>query len=157
MAAAAGAESTTSIDLSKPYLEWGKRNFELNGIELKTSEHYFCRGEVLDWLSQFAKKRRKFGGVVLDPPTFSRSKQSGVFRVEKDYASLAESAARVVAKGGWLLACTNHRGLPPRRFREMVRDGVLASGRRIREMELRPMPRDFTGEQYLKSVWVDLY
>lgn len=155
-AAIAGAESTTSLDLSRPYLDWGKENFELNGIDLKTSEHYFCRGEAFDWLEQFAKKRREFGGVVLDPPSFSRSKQSGVFRVEKDYAKLAESAARVVAKGGWILACTNHRGLPARRFREMVREGVLAAGRRVTNIEMPPMPPDFSGEAYLKSVWVEL-
>jgi len=156
VAAAAGAESTTSIDLSRPYLDWGRRNFELNGIDLGSSEHYFCRGEVFEWLHQFARKGRRFGGVVLDPPTFSRSKQSGAFSVEKDYAQLAEAAARVVAPGGWLLACCNHRGLPQEKFVGMVRSGVLAAGRRVTAGRLLPMPLDFSGEAYLKSYWVDL-
>lgn len=155
-AAVAGAESTTSIDLSRPYLDWGRRNFELNGIDLAKAEHYFCRGEVFEWLRQFARKGRRFHGVVLDPPTFSRSKQSGAFSAEKDYAELAEAAARVVAPGGWLLACCNHRGLPEEKFAAMVRDGVWAAGRRLAGDRLLPMPADFGGEQYLKSYWVDL-
>ena len=155
-AAVAGAESTTSIDLSRPYLDWGKRNFELNGIDVGSAEHYFCRGEVFEWLGQFARKGRQFGGVVLDPPTFSRSKQSGAFSVEKDYAALAEAAARVIGKGGWMLACCNHRGLAPARFEAMVREGVRVAGRTVRDSRSLPMPADFSGEPYLKSYWVDL-
>ncbi len=155
-AAAGGAESTTSIDLSRPYLDWGKRNFELNGVDPDEGEHYFCRGDVFDWLGQFRRKGRLFGGVVLDPPTFSRSKGRGVFRVEKDYAALAEAAARLVGEGGWLLATCNQRGLSGRRFASFVRDGVRAAGRRVAALEDRPMPPDFTGEPYLKSVLVDL-
>lgn len=155
-AAAAGAASTTSLDLSRPYLDWGKQNFSLNEIDPEADEHHFCRGEAFDWLAQFARKQRSFDGVILDPPTFSRSKQRGVFRVEKDYAALAEAAAKVIAPQGWLLASCNHRGLSEARFMEMVSHGVSAAGRRIREMSSRPMPPDFTGEAYLKSVWVDI-
>ncbi len=154
-AAVAGAEATTSLDLSKPYLEWGKANFAANGIDLGSSEHYFCRGEAFEWMGQFAKKGRRFGGVILDPPSFSRAKGRGTFRVEKDYAMLVEAGARVLGKGGWLLACTNHRGLSARAFREMVREGLLAAGKRSPSLEMRPMPPDFTGEPYLKSVWVE--
>ena len=75
---------STSIDLSGNYLAWGKRNLVANGCD--PGAHYFVRGDVLDWLRQFAKKGRKFDGIVLDPPTFSRVKRGkGVFRVEKDY------------------------------------------------------------------------
>jgi 23S rRNA (cytosine1962-C5)-methyltransferase len=152
VAAAAGA-TTTSIDLSGNYLEWGKRNLAANDCD--PAEHYFVKGDVQEWLRQFAKKGRKFDGVVLDPPTFSRIKGGrGVFRVEKNYAVLVELAAAVCATGGWILCCTNHRGLEPWRFESMVREGLRQAGHENAEIEPTEMPPEFSGDQYLKSLWV---
>src|SRR5258708_6537210 len=75
-AARAGAH-TTSLDLSKKYLEWGKRNFEINGLD--PAEHDFIHGDVFDWLRRLAKKHRLFAVVLLAPPTVSPSKVSGAF------------------------------------------------------------------------------
>ncbi|MGI9242894.1 MAG: class I SAM-dependent methyltransferase [Verrucomicrobiales bacterium] len=152
VAAAAGA-TTTSIDLSGNYLNWGKRNLMANGCD--PGEHYFVKGDVQEWLRQFAKKGRKFDGVVLDPPTFSRVKGGkGVFRVEKDYALLVELAAKACADGGWMLCCTNHRTLEPWRFEAMVEAGLQAAGRGGGEIEDAEMPPEFSDEPYLKSLWV---
>jgi 23S rRNA (cytosine1962-C5)-methyltransferase len=79
-AAKAGAR-TTSLDLSKKYLEWGKRNFALNGLD--PAAHDFIYGDTFDWLRRLAKKGRAFDAVVLDPPTFSQSKEHGAFRAKK--------------------------------------------------------------------------
>src|ERR1700722_7436295 len=73
-AAKAGAR-TTSLDLSKKYLDWGKRNFALNGLD--PAAHDFIYGDTFDWLRRLAKKGRAFDPVVLDPPTFSQSKEPG--------------------------------------------------------------------------------
>src|SRR5208282_3924125 len=70
-AARAGAR-TTSLDLSKKYLEWGRRNFALNGLD--PAAHDFIYGDAFDWLRRLAKKGRRFDAVLLDPPTFSQSK-----------------------------------------------------------------------------------
>ena len=78
-AAKAGAR-TTSLDLSKKYLEWGRRNFTLNGLD--PAAHDFICGDAFDWLRRLAKKGRAFDAVALDPPTFSQSKEHGVFRAE---------------------------------------------------------------------------
>ncbi|MFP6874050.1 MAG: class I SAM-dependent methyltransferase [Verrucomicrobiales bacterium] len=155
-AALAGAQSTTSIDLSRSYLQWGKLNFELNGIELSSSEHYFCRGDVFEWLNQFFRKKRRFGGVILDPPSFSRDKQGTVFNVEKDYPRLVAAAARLVVPGGWILACCNHHGIDDLRFNDLLGGGMASSGREVISRELRRMPPDFNGEQYLKSAWIEI-
>ena len=72
-AARAGAR-TTSLDLSKKYLEWGRRNFALNGLD--PAAHDFIYGDTFDWLRRLAKKGRAFDAVVLDPPTFSQSKET---------------------------------------------------------------------------------
>ena len=146
--AAAGA-TTTTLDLAQPYLDWAKRNFVLNGFD--PAAHYFCKGDTFQWLARFAKQGRTFDAIVLDPPTFSRAKEGKVFRVEKDYGRLAELAFACLAPGGLLLASTNCRTLTPRTFEAQVR---AASKRPVRT-RLAPMPADFTGEPYLKSLWVE--
>ena len=108
-AAKAGAR-VTSLDLSKKYLEWGRRNFALNGLDAAT--HDFIYGDAFDWLRRLAKKGRCFDAVVLDPPTFSQSKEQGVFRVEKNLGELVAAALRVLKAGGVLLAAANTTGWP---------------------------------------------
>ena len=147
-AAAAGATSTT-LDLAQPYLDWAKRNFELNGFD--PAAHFFCKGDTFHWLARFAKQGRTFDGIVLDPPTFSRDKDGTVFRVEKDYGRLAELAFTCLAPGGFLLASTNCRTLSPRAFEAQLR----GASRRPVKIRNNPMPADFTADPYLKSTWVE--
>ena len=141
--AKAGAETTT-LDLSSPYLEWAKRNFRHNGMD--DTKHFFCKGDAFHWLKRFAKQGRKFNGIVIDPPTFSRDDKGKVFRVEKDFGELAALAAKVLAKGGWMLCCTNYRGISENEFMKMIAMPNMAGV---------GMPEDFPDEPYLKSVWVN--
>ncbi|MEO0018679.1 MAG: hypothetical protein RLZZ522_1962 [Verrucomicrobiota bacterium] len=146
-AARAGAETTT-LDLSQPYLDWAKRNFTHNGLDPAT--HHFCKGDTFQWLQRFAKHGRKFDAVILDPPTFSRDENGRVFRVERDFTALAALALAVLAPGGWLLCSTNCRNLPAFEFERQL----LSASRKLLHTRSAPMPPDFTGEAYLKSVWV---
>lgn len=148
VAAALGGAVTTSLDLSVPYLEWGKRNFAANGLD--AGQHYFTRGDVLDWMARWRRSGVRFEGIILDPPTFSRSGSRGVFRVEKDYAALVESARHLLEKGGWMLCCTNFRGLSWAGFEEVVRRGLGGAG----DLERREMPPEYTAERYLKSLLI---
>jgi 23S rRNA (cytosine1962-C5)-methyltransferase len=148
IAAARGAV-TTSVDLSRSYLEWGKRNFARNGLD--PSAHFFCKGDAADWLRRFAAKGRTWHGIVLDPPTFSRSDDGTVFRVEKDFPALTAACLRVMEPGGWMICSTNHRALPDNQFLTLIRRGAELAGRRVK-CEPGAMPPDFTGEPYLK-VW----
>ena len=152
VAAALGGAITTSLDLSKNYLEWGKRNFHAN--EIDPQEHYFCKGDTLTWMRRFAKQGRKFNGVILDPPTFSRS-DAGVFQVRKDFGQLVKTSGQIIEPGGWLLATCNDRSLDHSRFESLVRQGIAASRRSLTQLNHTPMPPDFTGENYLKSIWID--
>ena len=153
VAAASRGAITTSVDLSRPYLDWGRRNFVLNGHDPDT--HYFCRGDAFEWLRRFAKKGRTWDGIVVDPPTFSRNADGKVFRVENDFSSLTALCLEVLVPGGWLLASTNHRGTTPARFRSMVEDGAVLAGRRAASLQPGKMPDDFTGSPYLKSLWLE--
>lgn len=152
VAAAAGGAQTESIDLSRPYLDWGKRNFEANGID--PTGHFFCRGDSFDWLRRLGNKGNRYDLVVLDPPTFSRNQEGKLWRVEKDYPALVEAALRVTAERGVVLCCTNHHGISVSAFKGMLQAGAMAAGRNIRSMQLGEMPPDFTGPPYLKVVWL---
>ncbi len=149
VAAAAGGATTTTLDLSQPYLDWAKRNFALNGLDPEA--HHFCKGDAFHWLYRFSKQGRKFDAIVLDPPTFSRDKDGRIFRVERDYGRLVKLAFSCLCRGGLLLACTNFRGLSAQRFETQIRD-IIKQPMRLHHA---PMPADFTGEPYLKSVWIE--
>ncbi|NWK55754.1 class I SAM-dependent rRNA methyltransferase [Verrucomicrobiaceae bacterium N1E253] len=146
--AALGGATTTTLDLSQVYLDWARDNFRLN--QLDPADHYFCKGDTFHWLKRFARQGRSFDGIILDPPTFSRDDKGKVFRVEKDYHRLVQLAHACLAPGGWILCCTNCRKLHPREFARMVRRG--APGCTVTPL---PMPPEYTGENYLKSLWVN--
>jgi 23S rRNA (cytosine1962-C5)-methyltransferase len=150
VAAAAGGASTTNVDLSRRFLDWGKRNYELN--KFAAENHEFLVGDVFDWLKRFRKQGKKFDLVVLDPPTFSRDRRSKVFRVQDDYGRLVELASECLDHKGTLLCCTNFRGVSLPQFLRLLKSSVD----RPSKTSQGSMPPDFTGEQYLKSVWLHL-
>lgn len=155
-ATAGGAARVVNLDLSRNVLAWGQANYRRNGFE--PDPHDFVFGDVFDWLARFARRDETFDLVILDPPSFSRTKQ-GRFSAARDYASLAELAAQVVAPGGQLLACSNLAELPWRAFRERVLSGVAAAGRGGQVAGVYHEPAlDFpaAGEPYLKMALVQL-
>jgi 23S rRNA (cytosine1962-C5)-methyltransferase len=154
--AALGGMRVTSLDLSKKYLDWGRRNFALNGVD--PAQHDFIYGDTFDWLRRLAKKGRAFDVIVLDPPTFSQSKESGVFRAEKDYGKLVTAALGVLKPEGVLLASTNAAEWPPEDFVAIVKSAVMAARRRVLAEHFVPQPPDFPISRsepgYLKTFWV---
>ena len=154
-AARAGAR-TTSLDLSKKYLEWGKRNFALNGLD--PSSHDFIYGDAFDWLRRLAKKGRAFDVVVVDPPTFSQSKEHGVFRAEKDFGALLAAALRVLKPDGVLLSSTNAAAWSPEEYISTLETSVWAADRKLKRLHYVPQPPDFPISRfepaYLKTAWI---
>lgn len=103
-AAKGGAAKVVSVDVSKTFLEWAKRNFELN--ELSLENHEFRAMDSRSYLSWAKKKDLKFDLIICDPPSFGRSKE-GVFRIEKDFPELLSSLLSVTAPGGRILFSAN--------------------------------------------------
>jgi 23S rRNA (cytosine1962-C5)-methyltransferase len=118
---AGGAARVANLDVSKPYLDWGRENYARNGLEAVRTDFIF--GDVFDWLKRFARAGQRFDLVILDPPSFATTRRTR-FAVEQDYAGLIELAAPVVVPGGTLLACANSRGLSERSFRAQIRRGL---------------------------------
>jgi len=154
-AAKAGAH-TTSLDLSKKYLEWGRRNFALNRLDV--AGHDFIFGDTFDWLRRLAKKGRAFDAVALDPPTFSQSKTGGMFRAEKDYGRLVAAALPVLKAGGALFVSSNAATLQPEEFLRQIESAIESARRRILQRHYAPQPPDFPitrgAPGYLKTVWL---
>lgn len=107
-AAAGGASETTSVDLSRTYLEWAQRNLTLNGLASPT--HAFVQSDCREWLAEAARGARRFDLIYLAPPTFSNSKRmEGVLDVERDHPDLIEACAAVLAPQGLIVFSTNAR------------------------------------------------
>jgi 23S rRNA (cytosine1962-C5)-methyltransferase len=156
LAAARGGARVTSVDLSRRYLDWGRRNFARNG--LPADAHEFLVGDAFEWLRRLGRRERRFAVVVLDPPTFSTSKRGGRFRAEKDYGKLVAAAARVLAPGGFLLASTNAGALRPAAFVALVETALATAGRRVTARHYAPQPPDFPVTRgqpaHLKTLWL---
>jgi SAM-dependent methyltransferase len=107
-AAAGGAASTTTVDMSAVYLDWARRNMGLNGFA-EGRVHRFVRADCLAWLATPHPER--YHVIFLDPPTFSNSKRMGesTFEVQRDHVALINAAARLLARDGVLLFSNNFR------------------------------------------------
>jgi 23S rRNA (cytosine1962-C5)-methyltransferase len=155
--AALGSGATcTSLDLSRKYLDWGRRNFEANGLD--PQKHDFIFGDAFDWMRRLAKKQRFFDVILLDPPTFSRSRQHGTFQVENDYGLLVRTALPLLKPQGVLFASTNAANWAPESFLQSVHSAIHSFRRDILQQQYIPQPPDFpiTRDQpaYLKTVWL---
>lgn len=154
-AALAGA-NTTSLDLSKKYLDWGRRNFALNQIPLPG--HDFIFGDVFDWARRFQKKGRQFDFIILDPPTFSQPKGGAPFQAEKHYGKLVGAVLPLLRKSGVLLASTNAHKLAPENFLAQIENAIRQNRRAILQKHFVPQPPDFPAHKeepaYLKTVWL---
>lgn len=148
VAAAAAGATTTTLDLSQPYLDWAKNNLRANHID--TTPHYFCKGDTFHWLRRFAKQGRTFHGIILDPPTFSRDHKGNIFRVETDYHELTELAAACLEPGGYILASTNIRKLNIQEFTTEATKNLPTTTK----VTPLPMPQEYPGEPYLKTLWL---
>ena len=133
-AAAGGARETTTVDLSNTYLDWARRNLDLNGLD--GPQHRLVQADVREWLRAAASQRERFDLVFCDPPTFSNSKRmEGEFDVQRDHAGLLRDALALLAPGGLLVFSTNAQ-----KFRLDPEVGAMAT---VRDISRATLPPDF--------------
>jgi 23S rRNA (cytosine1962-C5)-methyltransferase len=105
-AAAGGASSITSVDLSKTYLQWAKENMELNDY-FDEKKHHFVQADVKQYLDELPKF--SFDLVIMDPPTFSNSKRMKDFLdIQRDHAQLINKTLDSMKMGATLFFSTNY-------------------------------------------------
>ena len=155
-AALGGARRTVSVDAAAAALERGRANLVHAGV-LDRGDHAFVADDAFTWLARAASRRERFDLVVLDPPSYSTTRR-GRFVAETDYADVAASALALLSPGGRLLACTNHRGISPQRFRKILFDAGRQAKRTITQVKDLPAPIDYPvpvgGEPNAKSALV---
>jgi 23S rRNA (guanine2445-N2)-methyltransferase / 23S rRNA (guanine2069-N7)-methyltransferase len=135
-AAAGGAAATTSVDMSRTYLDWAQRNLALNTNVIKTRAHEFIQADCLEWLREDSRARERYDLIFLDPPTFSNSKRmQGVLDIERDHSALIDACVRLLAPGGLLVFSTNAQ-----RFRL---DPAVAERHTVRDISGATLPLDF--------------
>ena len=140
-AAAGGARDTTSVDLSNTYLDWARRNLELNGLH--GPRHAFVQADVRTWLE---RSRETFDLVFMDPPTYSTSKRMrGDFDVQRDHRAFIDLAVRRLSPDGMLVFSTNAR-----RF---VLDSAVSRHYRVEDWTERTIPKDFARTPTIHRVW----
>ncbi|PHV12208.1 class I SAM-dependent methyltransferase [Chitinimonas sp. BJB300] len=108
-AATGGATSSVTVDLSNTYLDWSKRNLELNGVDLQ--RHQLVRADVFRYLETAIDEGQLFDLIVLDPPSFSNSaKMLDILDVQRDHVLLVQSCLKLLMPGGVLYFSNNFRG-----------------------------------------------
>lgn len=133
-AATAGADHSTTVDLSNTYQAWTARNFALNRIDPKN--HVLERADVFAWLGLASGQTRRFDVIVLDPPSFSNSKKmQGVLDVQRDHALLIRQCHGLLAPRGELFFSTN--------LRSFDLDPDIENGLGLREITHQSVPEDF--------------
>ncbi|NBB10346.1 bifunctional 23S rRNA (guanine(2069)-N(7))-methyltransferase RlmK/23S rRNA (guanine(2445)-N(2))-methyltransferase RlmL [Pseudomonas sp. SLFW] len=139
-AAKGGARSTTSVDLSKTYLDWARRNLSLNGF---SDKNRLEQGDVMAWLEA---SRDEYDLIFIDPPTFSNSKRmEGVFDVQRDQVQLIDLAMARLASGGVLYFSNN--------FRKFQLEENLAERYAVEEITQQTIDPDFTRNGKIHRAW----
>jgi 23S rRNA (cytosine1962-C5)-methyltransferase len=154
-AALGGARSSATVDVSSGACAWARKNLAAVGAD--AALHEVVEADVIPWLERVATKTERFDLALLDPPSFATTKQSR-FSAGSDYRAVAALALKVLAKGGRLLACTNHRGIPRPKLRRFLHEAARDAGREVVQMKDWPDPEDYPpapgSEPHLKSVLV---
>jgi len=131
-AAAGGARATTTVDMSRTYLDWAQRNLALNGFTGR--HHELVQADVFAWLRE--ERDRRYGLIFLDPPTFSTSKRmQGTLDIQRDHVHLITASAALLEPGGELLFSCN--------FRRFRLDTEALAAFDIEDLTAATIPRDF--------------
>jgi 23S rRNA (guanine2445-N2)-methyltransferase / 23S rRNA (guanine2069-N7)-methyltransferase len=105
-AAAGGARASTSVDLSRTYLQWARRNLDLNDIPREP--HQLVQADCRQWLDEAVAAGERYDLIFLDPPTFSNSKRmQGVLDVSRDHRTLIDLCTQLLNPDGLLVFSTN--------------------------------------------------
>jgi len=144
-AAVGGAASSLTIDMSNTYIDWAKRNFDLNGI---SGDHKLLRANCLQWLMEQASLpvKPQFDLIFLDPPTFSNSKKmEEAFDIQTDHQQLLRNASALLASGGILYFSTN--------FRRFKLDLDALQDLNIENITAASIPEDFARDAKIHYCW----
>ena len=138
-AAAGGAVSTTTVDLSKNYLDWAERNLKTNGFD--SPEHQFVHSDARQFIQTSRQHKQTFDLVVVDPPTFSNSKQTEFdWEVQSGHTELLTALTSILSPNAVVYFSTNFR-----RFK--LQESDLSVYFQCIEISRQTVPDDFRNKR----------
>ncbi|MBS4750378.1 class I SAM-dependent rRNA methyltransferase [Carnobacteriaceae bacterium zg-ZUI78] len=140
-AAVGGASQTTSVDVAKRSIEKTTEQFDVNGLSMDSQKLYVM--DVFDYFKYAKKKELVFDWVVLDPPSFARTKKR-TFSVAKNYTELLEDAIHITSKHGHIVASTNASNVSYTDFVVMIDKAFKRLKRAYTIEKVFRLPEDFT-------------
>ncbi|MDU5781220.1 MAG: bifunctional 23S rRNA (guanine(2069)-N(7))-methyltransferase RlmK/23S rRNA (guanine(2445)-N(2))-methyltransferase RlmL [Pantoea sp.] len=139
-----GARSTTTVDMSRTYLEWAERNLRLNGLTGR--QHRLMQADCLSWLRE---SDETFDLIFIDPPTFSNSKRMEEdFDVQRDHIMLMRNLKRLLRAGGTVMFSNNKRGF------KMDLEGLASLGLKAQDITQKTLSQDFARNRQIHNCWL---
>lgn len=139
-----GAKSTTTVDMSRTYLEWAERNLRENGLTGR--QHRLIHADCLTWLHE---SDERFDLIFIDPPTFSNSKRmENSFDVQRDHLDLMVDLKRLLRKEGRIVFSNNKRGF------KMDLAGIAALDLFAEEISEKTLSTDFSRNRQIHNCWL---
>ena len=137
-AADGGARHTTTVDLSRPSLDWARRNMARNGFD--GPEHEYVQADAIAWVGEQRHTANRWDLVFCDVPTFSNSARmrGGSFDVQRDHVELLIGVSRLLTRAGRAVFSCNLRT-----FRPDV-EALAKAGVEVEDITARTIPEDFS-------------
>ncbi len=157
-AALGGANKTTSVDLANRSLSKTIEQFSVNEVDYEAQD--IIVEDVFLYFKYAAKKKMKFDMVVLDPPSFARSKKY-TFSAAKDYKNLLKETIAITENNGIIVASTNCSAFDMKKFKGFIDTAFKEMNGKYKILEEHSLPEDFrTIDQfkegdYLKVVFIE--
>ena len=141
-AARGGAITTTTVDMSNTYLDWAKRNMQLNGFS--QTIHEYIQTNCIEWLQN---NRNEYDLIFLDPPSFSTSKRmESTFDVQRDHVMLLKATMRRLSPKGVLIFSNN--------LRSFKMDAEAITKFEIKDISRTTLPKDFERNPKIHNCWL---
>ena len=134
----AGAREVLGVDASELGIAQARENAELNHLEDKVS---FVCADVFDLLPELEEKGEKFDVVILDPPAFTKSRNS-IKNAVKGYREINLRGMRLVEDGGFLATCSCSHFMDPELFQKTIAEAARGAHKRLRQVEFRTQATD---------------
>ena len=155
-AALGGAKRIVCVDIKPEWLAMARKNAELNGVSDKVEER---EGDVFEILNNICNSQERFDIIVLDPPSFLRSKKDLIAAI-KGYKEINALAFKALSDGGILCTFSCSHNMPNKIFSDVIKDAALESGKkftilkRCRQDKDHPIISHIPETEYLKGYFL---
>jgi len=152
-----GAIKTTNVDLAKRSNAKTIEQFSVNAIDYEQQDIKVM--DVFDYFRYAKRNDLKFDLIILDPPSFARTKKY-TFSTAQDYPALLMDAISITEKNGIIVASTNNASFGMKKFKTFIDQAFEEAGSRYKILEESTLPKDFRTNRdypefnYLKVVIV---